>query len=106
VTLRDTEWMDRAACSLDPNWTATIDYYGINNRERETMPDRCVLARLAAICASCPVFKKCAHYALSSRSDGGMYAGVWIPLSRNGARGHVNPAWIQARELLRERAAS
>src|SRR6266404_8071016 len=106
MTLRDTEWMTRAACRLNPSWTATINYHGINNREREKIPDWRVLAQLAAICASCPVSTECADYALKHKMEGGMYAGVWIPLARSGARGHANPTWTQARALLRRRAAS
>ncbi len=106
MTFRDTEWMTRAACRLNPNWTATVNYFGINNREIETVPDRRVLARLAVVCASCPVTTECADYALRRKMEGGMYAGVWVPLHRSGARGHTNPGWAQARALLQQRAVS
>lgn len=62
------EWMERAACTPDPAWTADIT------------PAHHVLARLAAICATCPVSRECAAYALSTPDvDCGMYGGVWLP---------------------------
>lgn len=96
-----TDWMDRASCRLDPNWT-TIYAAGTTGRERELLPDRWKIAHLAAICNLCPVMARCAAYALENDCDGGMYAGVWVPFSGRawGRSARMNGSWREARETL------
>ena len=62
----------------------------------ETKPARSTLARLEAVCRSCPVARECAAYGLHTRGVG-MFGGVWV-----GDRGPHRTSGI---ERLRMRAS-
>ena len=65
--VHNMDWTVDAACRPDPDWTT------------EQRPEPDVEARLRRVCCRCPVNVDCASWALASRAEMGVYAGVWLP---------------------------
>ena len=63
-------WVEYAACRPSPHWTS------------DEPPQGHIEARLAAICAGCPVRRECAAWAVNERAESGTYAGVYLPTRR------------------------
>ena len=79
-------WFEYAACRPSPHWTS------------DEPPQGHIEARLAAICAGCPVRRECAAWAVNERAESGTYAGVYLPPRWPGARRQIG--WERARRQL------
>ena len=85
----NSDWMNAAACATgDTDWTG------------DKPPRPTIMARLAQVCDGCPVAAQCAGHALDQQVQGGMYAGVWVPL--HGIT-HIGKGWLEARDQLQLR---
>lgn len=93
--MRDLEWMDNAVCDDDPAW---VTEYGL------CQPPPHVLARLQAICNTCPVIKQCATYAIENRLEGQFVGGQFVPF-RNSSSGKPDTrGYTDAVRLLKRKA--
>lgn len=90
----DLDWMDDAACGDDQSlpWTSDLP------------PDPETIDEMAVICSHCPVADPCGRRGLADQLDGGMYAGIWVPMrprSRGPSTARGTRRWNSARVELR-----
>lgn len=58
-------------------------------------PNPLEIARMAEVCADCPVQKSCAGYGLTT--TGGFYAGVWLPWPSSSSSSSNNTRYLRRR---------
>lgn len=98
--LLNVAWSPLASCgaALHLPWTD------------DARPGMREMAEMAAVCGGCPVFQRCAHYALSTNNgrgvEGGFYAGHWIPWGYSTESNDTKDMRRRARLELRRIAAT
>jgi hypothetical protein len=90
LCVSSNEWAG-ALCSKRPDlpWTPDVT------------PDAEEQARMAAVCAQCPVLILCAQASL--KQDGGFWAGIWMPWSITSSQRILEERRV-ARRALKRRA--
>lgn len=86
-------WRSQAVCFVE---TAAVPELWTPDRR----PPARDLAALRGICASCPVRRQCAHDAITTDAQSGVYAGIWVPEARH------SRYWSYARAQLRRIATT
>jgi len=88
IKVRGQQWRRKAVCYLE-----TPDAPELWTPARR--PPRNVRVHLEQMCQRCPVQRQCAAHAVLTDAETGMYAGVYVPNSRE-------PGWAQAMQKLRQ----